>query len=324
MTAKAALFLSRAGARPMPLMSPPSARTHPTWIKKCRPLRRGRRPTSTFAPTQGTAAIPPPPSAALIPLKVLLPSAARPRCLLPQSLLSKRLPRSADALPSQSRPSPPPRLRPDPSQSPALPRPRPSPQPSSSNVNAGRPLPRILARTTEIVVIAESNRNVPTPGAPSTTPTRLPQLPVVITSALRFTHLNPLATCTALPKKTPAQCVLIPPPRRTTRTSASPTTHTLVPLSSQPRHVPVVLLCLDPSATAVSLDPSTTGLRERLEDMQATRKIMARPSPSLRFTVKAIQARWAPHPDHMERHLYTTLSTATGWPRLTTACKGQA
>jgi hypothetical protein len=196
MTAKAALFLSRAGARPMPLTSPPSARTHPTWIKKCRPLRRGCRPTSTFAPTQGTAATPPPPSAALIPLKVLLPSAARPRCLLPQFLPSKRHQSPDDALPSQKRQRLLPRLHHhDPSQSRALPRPLPNPPPSSNNVNAGRPLPRTLARTAEIVVIAESNRNVPTPGAPSTTPTRLPQLPVVVlTFALTYTRLNPLAT----------------------------------------------------------------------------------------------------------------------------------
>ena len=52
---------SRAAGRPMPLMSPPSARIPRTWIKKSRPHRRGCRPTSTFAPTQGTAATPPPP-----------------------------------------------------------------------------------------------------------------------------------------------------------------------------------------------------------------------------------------------------------------------
>jgi hypothetical protein len=194
MTAMAALFHSRAGARPMPLTSPPSARTLPTWIKKCRRPRRGQRPTQTFAPTQGTAATPPPPSAALIPLKVLLLSAARLRCLLLQSLPSKRHQSSDDALPSQRRQSLPPRLHHDPSQSRALPRPLPNLPPSSNNVNAGRPLARILARTAEIVVIAESNRNVPNPGAPSTTRTRLPHRPVVVLTALRYTHLNPLVT----------------------------------------------------------------------------------------------------------------------------------
>jgi len=240
MTAKAALSPSRAAGRPMPLTSPPSARTLPTWINKCRPRRRGRRPTSTFAPTQGTAATPPPPSAALIPLKVLLPSAARPRCLppLPQRLPSLKLQRPDDARRIRPRRLPSPLRDPSPLAPLRLP---PSllllSNISHRNVNAGRPLPRSPARSAEIVVTAELNRMVPSLDAPSTTPTPLPQLSVV---ALTYCHRNPLATCVPF-HKTHAQCILIPLPtsrlRPPLRTIARPTTDTELLSSSQLRHV---------------------------------------------------------------------------------------